>query len=478
MATRLNNLTLKQLLNDRQYQVIAPVPNFRPLHSERMAAQLNRKHGDTEAVRPKDFNPKTTYEEIVALHGTAGSLDALSARSMRQAPWVCFFPIEGKPTLGREPGMVNALLDAFAARGRPSLALGLLHCFLRDYPDDWRTFEDLRKGTKALLEAKPDRRVHALDRANRYFLLDKDGPTRLARVILLNPGDIRETMAAARLVGELEAGQFTQACFGEMCRLVRTELKAGRLEQADLTRFLDYAGKGDFLRFPALKTELANCLLEPLDAQEPEVALKGLIQGFLIRHLHDPRLAPGKWVGVSETARNVILRWLVGATLEDFFHVLDKTAPGTEQGRRWTYRKSFWRAFNRKRYITDAWIALGPGAKTLVRRSQANEVLKYGTLEGGSPEDCLLLLRIGNLTIVEWSHTGMCRFWLAANKTRPEFYKYRYYKSAISSSHPDKSTRHAGAQTGHWQADFAAFIASNTGARVTRSEYMPKGSWD
>ena len=468
---------LRHILDDRAYPALNAQREMRPLACEGALTQLRRRHGDTDVVRPRQFNPLTTYEEISSLYA-AGALDSISPRSLKQAPWVCFFQVADKPILGKDTGLTKAMLRLFKDRGRPLLVMSLLHCFLRDYPQEWTTFDTWRSGIEELLSAKDDRRALTLDRVRRNFLLEKDGPARLAKVVLMNDGRIDDAMASAKLGGELAAGGFARTCFSEMCRHIRRELGTIRITKPDLQRFLDYAANQDDLRFPSQRADLANSLLEPLSVDEPEVAIKGAIQGFMLKHLHDPRLSKERWLGVSETSRNVILRWLVGATLEDFFHVLDKTAPGTEQGRRWTYRKAFWSAYNRKRLISDAWIALGPDAKLLIKRAGSSDVLRYGRLDGATAVDCLLLLRVGNLTIAEWSHTGSCRVWLSNNKLRPELYKWRYLKSSITSSSPDEAIRHAGAQTGHWQNELASLIRRHTGADVKQIEYMPRGrSW-
>ncbi len=473
MAGKNSSDGLKELLLERNFPALSAPPEMRPLECERALARLRRKHGDTEAVKPKQFNPVTTYEEITSLHA-AKSLDSLSPRSLKQAPWVCFHPIADRPILGQDPAVAKALLKLFVDRGRPSLAMAMLHCFLRDYPQDWPTFDVLRVGIQKLLESKEDRRTITLERVRRNFLLENGGPARLAKVVVLNEGSIADEMADAKLVGELAAGRFARTCFLEMCRHVAKELEAGRLTNIDLQRFLEYAANGEELRFPAERVELANSLLEPFVREEPDAAIKGAVQGFLLQHFHDPRLSRERWLGVSEAARGVVLRWLVGATLEDFFRVLDKTAPGTEEGRRWTYRKAFWGAYNKKRLISDAWIALGPDAKMLIKKSGSNDVLRYGRLDGATPVDCLLLLRVGNLTIAEWSHTGSCRVWLGSNKTKPELYKWRYFKSSITSSAPDAAIRHAGAQSGHWQNELASVIRRHTAADVKQYEYMPR----
>lgn len=467
--------SLKHLLDSEQYALITVAREARPLACHSMEAPLNRKYGDADVPPPKDFNPKTAYNEIVALHA-AGALDQISPRSLRQAPWVLFYDMPRKPTLGQDPQIAKAVLRLFAVRGRPSLALATLHCFLREYPQEWATFDVLRSGIDKLLELKPDRRVRTLERVRRNFLLEKNGAARLAKVVLLGESDIAAGMAEAKLTGELETGRFAQAFFSEMCQQVRKELKAERLTYADLSRFLVYAAKGEELRFPDMRAELANSLLEPLDVSAPPAGIQGAVQAFLLQHLRDPRLARERWIGVSEVAKSVILRWLVGATLDDFFHVLDRTAPGTEGGRRWTYRKAFWGAYNKKRLISDAWIALGPSAKDLVRRGGASDVLRYGALEGATASDCLLILRVGNLTIAEWSHMGSCRIWRAMNKTKPDMYRYRYTKSAIVNSSPDETVRHGGAQSGHWQLALATYIRHHTGAEVRASDYMPRGT--
>ena len=180
MARDVRRETLLEILRGATYPVPGPLVNFRPLKLHRAVEDVNRKHGDVAAVRPRNFDPRATWDEMSTELRSTRSLRGLSPRAQRQAPWVLFYPLPKLPILGQDPELVRALLNLFESRQRPSQVIALLHCFLRDYPVEWGTFESLRTGIKKLLKARPDRRAKTRERADRYFLLEPKGPGRLA----------------------------------------------------------------------------------------------------------------------------------------------------------------------------------------------------------------------------------------------------------------------------------------------------------
>jgi hypothetical protein len=171
-----------------------------------------------------------------------------------------------------------------------------------------------------------------------------------------------------------------------------------------------------------------------------------------------------------------MLRWLAGATLEDFLEILDRTAPAwTDDARRWRYRKAFWLAYHRKGYIRDAWIAVGLNAKRVLTRIHDSVQLSYADLEGAGSNDSLLLLRIGTLTIAEWSHVGACRLWKAGNPNKPSLYRHTYKKQETNRL-PSEAVVHANAEAYLWQGRVSEYIRGQTGAVISQSDYTVRGA--
>ena len=73
-----------------------------------------------------------------------------------------------------------------------------------------------------------------------------------------------------------------------------------------------------------------------------------------------------------------------------------------------------------------------------------------------------LLMRIGNLTIAEWSHNGSLRIWHAGNADAPELYQADYSAWELREG-SDWDKRHLG----NWMAEAIEQVHRLTGVRRT-----------
>lgn len=281
-----------------------------------------------------------------------------------------------------------------------------------------------------------------------------------------------DALSDAGLVGELNFGGFVGEVHRASIGLTRKELesKSPTLEKVRMQLEWSQAPRG--LNFEDQRGELANALLEPFQNRDPDATLRTELERFLVRNFQHPAINAASWLGASPKAREVMLRWLVGTTLEDFFHILDRTASSASlEGNRWRYRKAFWGAYHRKGFIRDAWVAVGPAAGEILRQTRKRAALQYGQLRGATTNDCILLLRIGTMTIAEWSHTGACRFWRAGNRTAPPIYRHSYERDEIVGSQPDEAITHHGSANYNWQTRIADYLREETNAWLSRKEY-------
>jgi hypothetical protein len=156
-----------------------------------------------------------------------------------------------------------------------------------------------------------------------------------------------------------------------------------------------------------------------------------------------------------------MLRWLVSATLEDFFRLLEYAAKHDETAaRHWKARKAFWSRYLRAGHIHDAWVALGSVTEVEARGFLSDESRMYAKLSGSGvmPNHSVIIMRVGSLTITEWSHVGKFRVWYADNRNPPRLHK-RAYKRSTLVAHADQELSHFSG----WQQKVADAIYQQTG---------------
>ena len=224
------------------------------------------------------------------------------------------------------------------------------------------------------------------------------------------------------------------------------------------------------LRFPSRRRLLAAALLLPFaDPQVPGQPVEA-IKSFLLEHYGHPRVKVTNWQGVRAEAIEVFMRWIVQATLEAFFDVVDATA----KPEHWLYRRAFWEAYRRQGYLSDAWVVLGRHARQEVNLRLSHLKGSYGILRGSQSDQSVLLMKVGDLVIAEWSHQGACRIWRSQQPEAPKLYQQEYDAAALRDPFPAGLFRHDGSVWGSWQSKVAAFIREYTGIRVDPRSYMPR----
>ena len=228
---------------------------------------------------------------------------------------------------------------------------------------------------------------------------------------------------------------------------------------------------------PALRTCLAESLLIPYEKVDPSPSVQKVIQPFLLDAYGDPRTGHGAWHGVDVRAVSVLKSWLVTATLEDFFRLVrDICNRDASADRMWRYREAFWTAYLNKGVIGDAWVTLAEQSRLYARWLLGNEYSNsYGELKSGynvKPNHAVLILRIGDLVITEWSHSGSYRLWHTDDPNCPKLYKQRYRREDLV-THPLLARAHHGASNGTWQAQLAKEIAEREMIRIRPKDYMP-----
>jgi hypothetical protein len=94
------------------------------------------------------------------------------------------------------------------------------------------------------------------------------------------------------------------------------------------------------------------------------------------------------------------------------------------------------------------------------------------TGSGKTRDHAALLIRIGDLTIVDWSHNGKYNIWRQRDRGAPKLFEKEYIASTLAS--PWRSTSHIGPERDYWQTQLAQIIYDETGRRVSPAQWRPR----
>ncbi|WP_457572507.1 EH signature domain-containing protein [Desulfovulcanus sp.] len=437
--------------------------------------------GTIQPKPPTVENLEEVYKIIQEHFADRNTLNGLSPRYLRRAPWILFsLPHNAPGELGRNKSFTLNYLNWIASQRTSNAANALLTTFLKEYPISIQTFDLWRKGIKELLKNTKNSILRlAKNRCNKFYLLEKDGPQRFCELLLNSKMDPDDLLTEAGLTGQLGIQGFIFSAYMNLLQKIYQSLNTGQTQPELLNKLFKLSKsneEGDNknnLRFSRGAKELAETLLLPYAEGKAPMAHRENIQNFLVTHLGDPRIKKTGWVGINEKAMQIIFSWLVEITLDVFFQLLDATADTI-----WKYRKSFWDAYYKRGYIRDAWAILGKDAISIAKRISDKKIF-FGQLAGSySHNQSVLLMRIDNLIIAEWSHNGKCRIWEINEKNEkiiPKLYNNDSpYNAADLRCNADLEQVHYSSKTGTWQKKVEGFIRRHTNIKIAKEEYMPQ----
>lgn len=232
-----------------------------------------------------------------------------------------------------------------------------------------------------------------------------------------------------------------------------------------------------------LRVEFADALLGPWLPPTPSDALKRLyVKTFTSAnsygHPGQIRRANYRWHGVSPEAITTIHHCLAGESLRVFLDILQRTADRT-----WEYRQRFWMAYYEGGYISEAWLALGKNAMSMYRERHRSSGLACSSLEGAEAKQSVLLLKLANLTFVEWSHNGSLRAFREDGVDTPSLYDNYYESSKLRDARsidfhgPDSGNTHPylyhhRSEEGTWQRKARDLIRRETNIYIRDAEIL------
>lgn len=459
------------------------LPSFEKISSLQISLETARKDVENlfSNVQPKQ-PPKSdlnhVYITIQNHFSSKQKIEDLNSDSLKKAPWILFtYPEISPGLLGRDSKFSKLYINWIYKRRKIRTASTLFFVFLKEYPTDISTFSLWRRGIEALFDRLDHSRIRLLSaRCKNYHLLDQNGPIKFNDIFVNFNNDPQEIYNKAGLTGQLEKGGFSKAAYKDFLKRIMITLSDGKPHHGLLQKFFSSSvvkhEDGNDLRFETESKSIANSLLLPYADNNAHQIHSNDIQNFLLQHLGDPRIKTTGWVGVENRAKEVMYGWLVGATLDVFFKILDATADEI-----WTYRRAFWGAYYKKKVIQNAWAVLGKDATYMGKRINDSK-LQFGRLSGAyTRNQSVLLMQIGDFVIAEWSHNGKCRIWRKDDNNQKNIPKLDNPKPSYDASFlredADFEQVHYASNRGTWQTKIESFIRRYTNIKVFHSEYMP-----
>jgi hypothetical protein len=278
-------------------------------------------------------------------------------------------------------------------------------------------------------------------------------------------------------------GGYAQAVTKALLAQLASGRESNALERLSLVQ--TFACLNGRLLFETLRPFVAEAILKPF-LREGNVSqeIRNRVLQVVLPLYRDPRLSPGLWASVDVALRDLVVRWLSQQSLRQFLEIVDDTA----DLKMWPYRRAFWEGvysyYEERGLPVEAWVAFGDrGARRA--RSSFGSSASFGRLTGErkqvEPGHAVLLLKIGNVFIADWSHNGKCNLWLDSNVPNcPKLYRGTYGSDEVrvdfgrddwEGPHA-ASLRHGGSDNYRWQDKIAEKLANRLRQRVPKSRYL------
>jgi predicted outer membrane lipoprotein len=359
---------------------------------------------------PSEFEIEPTYKRLlIALENR--TLDSVNPRDLKIAPYALWY---GSEKLGGNPDFLNFYLGWLKENPLPSNWRRLIYVYLKDFGYSVSFANSYAIMSKAIRSAfsHPDLKARLEQwktRHEKYGIFAENFDLKKACKAFTSDANLdwQEFSSITGLEGELNTAGYAEAIGVEFLNQLNASSKGEFVKSVQHYHLADKR-----LRFVDKRVQVIEALLSPWVKGGTSIGddVRKSVQEWLLLQFHDPRLPVHErsgWRDVRSDYKKVMFRWLVGESLDQFFAIIDQMALEHQ----WKYRKAFWKAYHEKGMLDEAWVALGPDAKFYAKRIFGNN-LSAGELDGGTHgSQSVLIVRIKDLILAEWSHNGKCRAW-------------------------------------------------------------------
>lgn len=399
-----------------------------------------------------------------------GALSSISRRELRSAPKGFF---DGPAPLASDRTLFTSILSEIRDRQQRSAVIVAIFQYLEYYNEHHEEID--------LLGRWLDQVAQNWDwpwkyRAEKHHLFSvRKAPTLLAEAVLNSALSADAVLEEIGLSTAAASGYLGEAAFRTACLNLKSIDPISAPESQ--TKLIAWSNRGGEFAFQRQFASFASALLTPWAHVEPTDEHRANITMVLEGYAGDPRTRPAKWGSLSDQypeAYAILLRWLTKASVYQFFDIVDRTADQNM----WKYRRAFWTSYLEAGHIEQAWVVFGANGQHLARqaakKSDDRGLMSFGKLirgSGKSPDHAALIMKIGDLTIAEWSHNGKYNIWGRRDKFAPKLFQSEYDSDELRGAPVEKS--HIGADRYYWQSDIASTIKSATGLITPTNSWKP-----
>lgn len=400
-----------------------------------------------------------------------GRLANLRRRELRQAPHAFF---DGPHPIAANAPLRENVLQLIGNRRQKSAVLVLIIRYLEHFDPQNEALKLVGEWLDVVVRGWP---WPWHDRAIRYQLFKvNEAPSRLAESVLSNEMPVDRVLEDIGLLESSATGALVEYAFAAACLFVsRTDQSKVIVLQE---RLIAWANRASRFSYEKLFPLYVSALLEPWESSEPTEVHRRAIIGELEEYAGDLRVRPAKWNVVKDRAPKayaVLLRWLTKASVYQFFDIVDRV---TDSEIMWKYRRAFWTTYLEAGHIEQAWVVFGASgarlAQQAAKESDDKGLMYFGKLgKRGSrgANYTALLMKIGDLTIAEWSHNGKYNIWNKNDTGAPRLFQDFYQTDDLRLAPLDGS--HTSSENFGWQRTVAAIIKDETGRSTPTSDWQP-----
>lgn len=418
---------------------------------------------DTLPAVPEQVPQQLIDSALSALQ--AGIPGSLSNKELRV---FCIAGLSQISNIGTPDSAISELVKEIGKRVKSSLYRALLSGYLQIADLGYTWVDSIRHFLKENTNKLPKKWIH---RCERYGLLDDLPCKKLSELFRKEGVNFKEELNAAGINGALRTTGIGRKLLYVLCdELKQTDwLYSSRAEYL-VEKFIDLITQDEKVVYTGTSSQLkiVEALLNPCLAQQPETHIQKTIERFLLSAYSDPRVNPAKWAHVPEELTELIKRWLTKQAMGLLLEVLNRTADDAH----WESRNDFWSFYIDNDLVEEAWVVFGPNAfehaKDLVVSSPDFNAGTFGTIKRGGgqvqPNHSVLLMRIDNVVIAEWTHNGKVRLW-ERGVLSPAFYRQGYTADELRGFGIKNRAKDEFAHQSRWQEKVDKFIYEHTGIR-------------
>jgi hypothetical protein len=298
--------------------------------------------------------------------------------------------------------------------------------------------------------------------ANRYPVLSMSPDFRETALALLN-GEMSKDDRSS--LGLSEVGNALTGPAKEILISCVKVLRSASATEKQIKSFRALVAPSGTIHSSVRLYAMIGLILGVADRPSGEALIKD-VSNLIEKNFDDPVSEKHSWPSVPnvlggndvrEKCLGAVRKWQVFRSITLFFKIIEQVVD-SEHKHQFPARRKFWLSYFDRGEVTDAWVILGSKARERMIQLKNQNVeefhaLKWGSLSGGPSDQCALLMKLGNTTVMELSHSGRARMWSQRGSTKdhiPVLHNATYQAAKLRAECPDdQKIRHD--DKGRWR---------------------------